>query len=215
MRARFAALVLVPWLLVLTPLVHAQVRPGLAHRHDASAPATASSAAITHDSDADGALIGAAVGAGGLSVILYVTCDGGPCGAGVLPAVLIGGLAGLVVGGLLDAADPLTSPEDRYAAAPEAEPAPARVEPPIAGQADSAAMTTYGREPASRRNDLIGALIGAVGADLLTAATCSAISDTGGCPIFHPAYLPAMAIGALLGAGIGSAIGESADEDRE
>jgi len=185
----------------------AQVRPGLAHevqphaRHD---PAAEVSEAATHDPDFDGALIGGAVGAAGLSIFWAVRCEqagGGLCGLGVLSGTVIGGLAGLVIGGLVDAADPLTSPGDR--------PAPARTDTLAAADSAAEEVEVRRRSPVSRRNDLIGAAIGAIAGDLLAASVCSSISDTGGYPLFHPAYLPVVAVGALLGAGIGSAIGET------
>jgi hypothetical protein len=187
----------------------AQVRPGLAHRLEETEPTARAAAAVTHDPDYDGALIGAAVGAVGLSVILAARCGGGDycAGAGVFLGAPIGGLAGLVLGGLVDAADPLTprgettravARDSTLAAAP--------------GLADSTPARRP-RSPTSRRNDLVGAAIGAVAGDLLVYAACTSISEGGSCPIFHWKYWPAIGIGALLGAGIGSAFGDPEEKD--
>ncbi len=73
----------------------------------------------THDPDRDGALIGAAVG--GLALGLYWSRSDCCPAIGFTFGAIVGGLAGMVVGGLIDASDafeddppdPPPSPEER------------------------------------------------------------------------------------------------------
>jgi len=196
---RDTKLVLVALLLALASLGAAgaatgQVRPGLAHRLDETYEVDARAAAASHDPDSDGALIGAAVGAlAGILVVCHGIClAGGEFGPfPLLYGVLIGGLPGLVVGALVDAADPFSGPR--------AAPGDTLAARDTLAVRDTLAAEGERLRPCSRRNDAIGA---AVGAGILVVL----LRDFGG-----KATLAGAAIGAAVGAGIGSSIPEASD----
>lgn len=223
-------LLLLAWVLVLAAPALSQVRPGLAHRVDPAAgegfehaPAAPRLAAgstanvATHDPDVDGALIGALVGAGSMAALVGVACGGNLCELGFAGGILVGSVAGLVVGGAVDAADPLqpadgaprtarTAPADTAVRArADTMPAPTDTLPAVAPAGPGEEAAPAGRSD-GRRSDLIGAALGAgLGYGFSSVVACSA---NGFCPAFHPGYLLGAAIGAILGAGIGSGLGQ-------
>lgn len=200
-RAAISLCLVLP-LLILWPLpARAQVRPGLAHQLEAADPLdseTRAPQAATHDPDSDGALIGAGIGAAaGIIIVCRGICSpaaGEGLGAFAFTiGAVVGGLAGLVVGGLVDAADPLT---DRQAAMPP------DTAPPAPPPNTIAAVTDEPSRACSRRNDAFGA---AIGAGTFAYLFRGLLSNWG--------LAGASAIGAILGAGIGSAVPEDAEQE--